>query len=59
VQRRYPNARADHLSFAQPGKSLLFYLFPRTDPATGKALPLSVDQLYVNPYTCSVSASAY
>jgi len=54
VQQRYPNARVDHLSFPQPGKSLLFHLFPRTDPATGKALPLQVDQAYVNPYTGAI-----
>jgi uncharacterized iron-regulated membrane protein len=51
VQQRYPNARVDHLSFPQPGKSSLFYLFPRIDPASGKPFPLAVDQVYVNPYT--------
>lgn len=54
VQQQYPNARVDHLSFPQPGKSLLFYLFPRIDPATGKPFRLERDQAYVNPYTGAI-----
>lgn len=54
VERLYPHARADYLSFPEAGKSSMFYLMPRQDPATGRAYPLEKDQVFLDPYTGQV-----
>lgn len=54
VERAFPHARVDHLSFPVPGQSQMFYLTPRRDPATGQPFPLAHDQAFANPYTGEV-----
>lgn len=51
LQRLHPEARADHMSFPSAGKSVMFYLMPRTDPSSGQAYPLEHDQIFVDPYS--------
>lgn len=54
IQQVYPHARADHMSFPRAGQSLMFYLMPRQDPATGRDYPLEKDQVFLDPYTGQV-----
>ena len=54
VQRLYPQAQVHHLSFPQSGKSQMFYLSPRHDLPTGQSQALTVDQVFLNPYTGAV-----
>jgi uncharacterized iron-regulated membrane protein len=54
LQRLHPEARADHMSFPAAGKSVMFYLMPRTDPSSGQAYPLEHDQIFVDPYSGDV-----
>jgi uncharacterized iron-regulated membrane protein len=54
VQQLYPNARADHFTFPQAGKSQMFHLMPRLDPQTGQPYPQGHDQVFLNPYSGEV-----
>ncbi|RSZ42500.1 MULTISPECIES: PepSY-associated TM helix domain-containing protein [unclassified Variovorax] len=50
-----PQANVDTVILGlQPSRSLRFILSPRTDPETGRPLPLDVDELFMDPHTGAV-----
>lgn len=51
VAARFPHARVDYLSFAEPNRPQMFFLTTRVDPATGKPYPLPEDEVFYDPYT--------
>ena len=51
IERQFPHARADHMTFPVPGRSAMFFLMPRPDPSTGQAHPRPWDQVFINPHT--------
>lgn len=52
AQRHVPQAAIDQVVFRTlPGHSVVFWLTPRIDPATGKPFELAADQLFVDPAT--------
>lgn len=54
VQRRFPEARTDHMSFPVPGHAAMFYLLPRPDTVTGELRAPRVDQVFVDPKTGAI-----
>jgi uncharacterized iron-regulated membrane protein len=48
----YPQAQVNYVELrVEPGRTVTFFLEPATDPASGQALPLQNDEVFVDPAT--------
>jgi uncharacterized iron-regulated membrane protein len=55
AEQHTPQGRIDFVDLQhQPDTSVVFYLQPRLDPATGQPYELAFDQLFIDPYTGQV-----
>ncbi len=52
VLQHHPHAQAAFQPLrADPGRTLMFFLTPRVDPATGRPFALASNHVFANPYT--------